>query len=263
MEDILVNIYDDKGNFKSLEQFLNDSAAVWKQLKDKAKKDENKDSTTEEKENGEETESETEAAADTSEIFLSSLSKLDFSTEVILDKIHFLERQIYINQDLNEDVGQMVLQRIQMWNREDDCNDTPIKERLPIKIYIDSDGGLLSTAFQIVDVIKASKTPVITINTGTAYSGAFLILIAGDERWALPHSSFMFHEGSATHTGDAHKVIQQEKFYQTMLKQIRNLVLKSTKISPQCYAEHKKDDWYFGVNQALKLGVIDEVCKEI
>ena len=51
----------------------------------------------------------------------------------------------------------------------------PYEERIPIKILIDSFGGLLSESMSIAYFIAQSKTPIYTINIADAYSGAALI----------------------------------------------------------------------------------------
>jgi hypothetical protein len=40
-------------------------------------------------------------------------------------------------------------------------------------------------------------------------------------------------------------------------------VIEETKISSELFEEHQKDDWYFDVKKALKLGVIDEIMADI
>lgn len=187
-----------------------------------------------------------------------------FDPTNVLDKYKFIERKLYLDTEINEETGKAILERIQFWNSEDAFNGTPDELKIPIQLYIDSPGGLLTTSLEIIDAIKASKTPVWTIVTGTAYSGGFFIAIAGHRRMAFKNATFLFHEGSGGTLGDAHKVLQQSDFYKNvLLKSIKNHVISSTKIRADLYEEHKKDDWYFDSKRALKLGVIDEICKDV
>lgn len=170
-----------------------------------------------------------------------------------------LHREIQIA-DIDEDVGEAVETLIRFWNTYDNEQNTPIEKRIPIKIYIDSCGGSLHATFTMIDAIRMSKTPVYTINIGTAFSGGFFTFIAGHKRFAYPHSTFLYHEGS---TGggrqDAGKFRNYANFYEKMLEQLKELTLKYTKITEDEYNKHILDDWWLMANEALELGVCDEI----
>ena len=100
-----------------------------------------------------------------------------------------LNREIYVG-DISGGMGQTVDGYIRFWNRYDEVHKIPIKDREPIKIYIDSNGGNLNDTFTMIDAISMSKTPVWTICTGAAYSGGFFTFIAGHKRIAYNHDSF-------------------------------------------------------------------------
>ena len=80
---------------------------------------------------------------------------------------------------------------VRYWNEEDAEKNISVLDRQPIVLYIDSYGGELNTVFSIVDTIKMSKTPVHTINSGTCKNGAFLVYLAGEQRYAYEDSLFI------------------------------------------------------------------------
>lgn len=173
-----------------------------------------------------------------------------------------LHREIQIA-DIDEDVGEAVETLIRFWNTVDEENNTPIEERQPIKIYIDSNGGSLHATFTMIDAIVMSKTPVWTINIGTAFSGGFFTFIVGHKRIAYPHSSFLYHEGStAGGHQDAGKFRNYASFYDKLLDQIKEITLKYTKITEEEYDKHIKDDWWILADEALELGICDEIATE-
>mgnify|MGYP002508423245 FL=1 len=90
------------------------------------------------------------------------------------------------------------------WNRED--KRAPIKKRKPIRIFIFSPGGDLETYRSIADVIRLSKTPVIGINMGVAYSAAAMIFLSCHYRLMLPSASVLFHKGSGKLGGSFNEV---------------------------------------------------------
>ena len=139
-----------------------------------------------------------------------------------------INREVYVG-DICSGVGQTVEGYIRFWNKYDD---------------------------------KLSKTPVWTICTGAAYSGGFFTFIAGHRRFAYDHASFLYHEGATATGADAGKFRNYAEFYQKELEQLKEVTLKYTKITPEEYKEHIKDDWWMTAEEALKYGVCDEIAKE-
>ena len=172
-----------------------------------------------------------------------------------------VNREVYVG-DICSGLGQTVEGYIRFWNKYDDKHNIPIEDREPIKIYIDSNGGCLSDTFTMIDAIKLSKTPVWTICIGAAYSGGFFTFIAGHHRFAYDHASFLYHEGATATGADAGKFRNYAEFYQKELEQLKEVTLKYTKITPEEYKEHIKDDWWMTADEALKYGVCDEIVKE-
>ena len=172
-----------------------------------------------------------------------------------------LRREIYLF-GISEGTGSVVEGQIRFWNQRDADNSIPVSKRDPIKLYIDSGGGSLSDTFTIVDAITLSKTPIITINMGCAYSGGFFIFICGDKRIAYPNSSFMFHEGNVGNSADAGKFRNFSDFYLKQLDQLKEITLKHTNMTPEFYKEHQKDDLWLTPKEAVELGCCDEILEE-
>lgn len=172
-----------------------------------------------------------------------------------------VNREVFVG-SICSGMGVTVDGYIRFWNRYDDLHNIPIEEREPIKIYIDSEGGNLLDTLTMIDAIEMSKTPVWTICTGAAYSGGFFTFIAGHKRIAYEHSSFLYHEGSTGNSADAGKFRNFADFYSKQLDQLKDITLKYTKITPEEYKEHIKDDWWMTAEEALSFGVCDEIAKE-
>lgn len=182
--------------------------------------------------------------------------------EEIIDLYNSLDRQLYIK-DVCDGLGIAVDTVIRFWNRYDEQHDIPVEERKPIRIYIDSYGGSLSDAFTIINSIHMSKTPVYTIVIGCAYSAGFFISIAGHKRYAYSFASFLYHEGSASNSGTANQFQNFSDFYKRQLQQLKKHTLACTSISEELYNEKRRDDWWLDVDEALELGIIDEISEEL
>ena len=186
----------------------------------------------------------------------------DFS--YLLNLASQLSREVPINDVIDEEIGDAVESIIRFWNRIDDEMNIAQKDREPIKIYINTPGGSLHATLTMVDAIRMSKTPVYTVNTGTAFSGGFFIFISGHRRFSYPHATFLFHEGSTGGGGpqDAGKFRNYASFYDKMLEQLETLTLENTNITKDIYNKHKLDDWWIFADEALKLGICDEIITD-
>lgn len=151
---------------------------------------------------------------------------------------------------------------IRFWNSVDNEENIPVEERKPIKIFIHSPGGLLTSTFTIIDAIKMSKTPVYTIAMGETYSGGFFTFLAGHKKFAYPHASFLYHEGATANGGDANKFRNFAKFYEVQLEQLRQVVLDNSSISEEEYEKHIKDDWWLTAEEAVNYGIADAIITE-
>ena len=131
----------------------------------------------------------------------------------------------------------------------------------PIKVYIDSYGGVVYQILGLISVIEKSVTPVHTIVTGCAISCGFVLLVSGHKRFAYKHSTMMYHQVSATKGGkmlDLEESLEETKRIQ---QKIEDITLEKTKISKTKLHSfyNKKKDWYITAQEAIKLKVIDEI----
>lgn len=139
----------------------------------------------------------------------------------------------------------------------------PYEERKPIKILIDSFGGLLSESMSIAYFITQSKTPVYTINIADAYSGAALIFIAGHKRYAMPYSKAMLHTGSGESRGTFEQTEEHQKNYKKQVEGMGNFILERTGMDKKVFGRNKTKDWYFTSNEQVKYGLAHEIVDNI
>lgn len=163
-------------------------------------------------------------------------------------------RKIHLNCDIDVKVAENVVYHILRYNRIDIGK--PIEERKPITIYINSSGGSITAGFAIIDAIVNSKTPVHTVNIAECYSMGFLIYIAGDIRFAMPSSTFLWHDGSSFVGDSTWKLKDRMEFeFGQMEEYIKSYVVSRTKITEKLYAKNCRKEWYFYSKEAKELGV--------
>lgn len=133
----------------------------------------------------------------------------------------------------------------------------------PINIYIDSYGGAVYQCFGLLSVIEISKTPVHTIVTGCAMSCGFLLLISGHKRFAHKMSTPLYHQVSTGFFGKVQEMEEKLEETKRLQKQIEDYTTERTKISKKKLKEilENKKDWYMTSEEALELGVVDEILK--
>ena len=167
------------------------------------------------------------------------------------------ERNIYLNEQIDECVIENAVIQILKFNRED--KHKPISERKPIRIYMNSPGGSVIDGLILVDAIIQSKTPIHGILLGMAYSMCSYILIVCDERYALPHSSILIHDGTAGAMTSGNKFKDLAKFYDSLDKKTKHLIVSRTKISDELYEEKRDREFYFFADEGKELGVVDKI----
>lgn len=184
------------------------------------------------------------------------------SFEQLIDHYQSFNDRNIIIEEIGYEIAVAVDSVIRFWNSVDNEENIPVNERKPIKVFIHSPGGFLTSTFTMIDAIKMSKTPVYTIAMGETYSGGFFTFLAGHKKFAYPHASFLYHEGATANGGDANKFRNFAKFYEVQLEQLRQVVLDNSSISEEEYEKHIKDDWWLTAEEAVEYGIADEILTE-
>ena len=170
------------------------------------------------------------------------------------------ERTIWIDYEIDDaiiEVSKMILR----FNKED--VNIPIQDRKPIKLLLFTYGGSVDVTFQLIDVIRLSKTPVYTYNMGVSMSAGFQILISGHKRFCLPNSIALYHSGSGKTSGTYEQTEAQMKEYKRSITVFEQLTLAQTKIDAKTFSKNKTKEWYMDVNDQLKYGIVDSVITDL
>lgn len=136
-------------------------------------------------------------------------------------------------------------------------------EPIPIKIKFNSPGGWVLAYQTLADVISLSKTKVIGINMGMAYSAAAFLLIACHERLALPKSRVMIHRGSGGNFGTFEQTESSQQNYKEVVDEVIKSIQKRTKIPSKVLKKNMNPDWYLSAQMALKYSMIDRIVTDI
>lgn len=170
-------------------------------------------------------------------------------------------RQLFLNGEINQNTIDGIAYHIFRYNRLD--KGIPVEERKPIFVYINSEGGVVSDGYCIIDAICTSKTPVYTVNIGLCASMGFLIYIAGKKRYSMPHSEFLMHDGSTMGFDSTAKMKDRMDFETGQLEKMnKDYITSHTKISEKLYKQKYRCEWYFLPAEGKDIGVVDYIVGE-
>ena len=133
-----------------------------------------------------------------------------------------------------------------------------------IQLYINSPGGILTSALAIYDTIQYVKCPVSTVCVGSAASGAAVLLASGakGKRFSLPNAQILLHQVAVSGVGGAAVEIEITAKHIIKLKEKVNMIL--AKHTGQKLEKIEKDtdrDFYLSAEEAKEYGVIDKVIR--
>ena len=136
-------------------------------------------------------------------------------------------------------------------------------EAKPIKIKFNSHGGWMLAYETLADVIKLSKTKVIGINMGMAYSAAAFLLVHCHERLALSNSRMLVHRGAGGNYGSYEETESAQHNYKERVDKMIEAFQKRTKIPSKVLKRNMSPDWYLSAQKALQYGMIDRIVDSI
>lgn len=167
------------------------------------------------------------------------------------------QRKLFLDTDIEQLSVTDIVKHILRFNKEDKGIDP--KDRQPILLYVASNGGEVDSGFELIDVIRNSKTPVYTINLGYQYSMGFLIGLAGHKRFAMPNAKFLHHDGTNVIINSGTKAKDQMEFQDKIEVRIKNYVVSRTKVTEEEYQQHMRQEWYLFANEAKERGMVDYI----
>ncbi|TVY08134.1 ATP-dependent Clp protease proteolytic subunit [Paenibacillus cremeus] len=175
------------------------------------------------------------------------------------------ERTLYLFDGINKSSVKDVIESIIKINQFDEAKDKKEKDykRTPIELIINSNGGSVYDGLGLIDVIEHSKTPVHTYVYGLAASMSLLIAVSGHKRYSGRLSTFMYHSVSNTIGGHLEhlrnrldEVQRLQNIYDEYLVSKTNFKLEDLK----SVQDHQRD-WFMSPEEALKLGIVDEMIQ--
>lgn len=170
------------------------------------------------------------------------------------------QRKLFLNVDVEQVSVADIVKHIMQYNKEDKGIEP--NKRQPILLYITSNGGEVDSGFELIDIIKNSKTPVYTINLGYQYSMGFLIGLAGHKRFATQNAKFLMHDGSNFVYNSGAKAQDQMEFQKKVEERIKQYIISRSMLTNEEYDSKLRVEWYLFANEAKDKGFVDYIIGE-
>lgn len=138
------------------------------------------------------------------------------------------------------------------------------KKHKELLLMICSNGGEMSEAFALIDVMRSSKIPIKTVGLGSIASCGLLIFLAGTKgrRILTPNTSILSHQFSWFSDGKAHELFATIKEFELtqkrMIEHYRNCTglddetIRKVLLPPQ--------DVWLSAEEALEFNICDHVA---
>jgi ATP-dependent Clp protease protease subunit len=131
----------------------------------------------------------------------------------------------------------------------------------PMKMYINSDGGNLTDAFALMDVMRTSPISIATVGMGNLMSSAFMIFAAGTkgQRAIAKNTSIMIHQFNHEYGGKYHDMkAYAEEIDRINYRMVAELA-RTGKLTEQEVGSKllKPSDVWLSAEQLVELGFAD------
>lgn len=176
--------------------------------------------------------------------------------EMTIDELLLENRVVFLIGEINHaSAARVMMQMLYLENQ---------KRGQEINFYINSPGGSVDDTLALYDTMKFLSSPVATYCIGRAYSGAAVLVTAGEKgkRFILPHAKVMIHQPYGGITGQAEDIrIQAEQIIKSKAELNRIIAENCGQSLEQVQADSERDK-YFTATEAKEYGLVDEVLSE-
>ena len=140
-------------------------------------------------------------------------------------------------------------------------SENPKKE---IAMYINSPGGVVTSAMAIYDTMQYIKSPVSTVCMGMAASAGSLILVAGEagRRVALPNARVLLHQPSGGFQGQASDIERHAEDIIKTKRRLNEIYVKHTGQTLEVVERTLDRDHIMNAQEAKAWGIVDIVQEQ-
>jgi ATP-dependent Clp protease protease subunit len=165
------------------------------------------------------------------------------------------DRIIILGTPINDMVANSIIAQLLFLEHED-----PEKD---IYLYINSPGGVVTSALAIYDTMQFVKPDVVTIGLGMVASAAAILLAAGTKgkRMALPNTEILLHQIMGEAAGQATEIEITAKQILKIKARINEILARHTGQPIEKIERDTDRDFYLTAEEAKEYGLIDKIIE--
>ena len=175
--------------------------------------------------------------------------------EMTIDELLLENRVVFLFGEINQaSSARIMMQMLYLENQ---------KKGQDINFYINSPGGAVDDTLAVYDTIRFLSSKVATYCVGRAYSGAALLLAAGEsgKRYCLPHAKVMIHQPYGGVFGQTADIkIQAEQIIKSK-RMLNEIIARHTGQKIEQVQQDSERDKYFDAAEAKAYGLVDEILE--
>lgn len=183
------------------------------------------------------------------------------SNEITLDQDSFLDnnfilsqKTLIINDSITEEFVGKCIKALLLMDAQ--------KNNKPIKIIINTFGGSLYDGLALYDFIRNLDSEVYTYGYGKIMSMGTFLLLAGDYKFISKRSTIMIHEMSDSLEGQLKEIDIGYKECMRLQNILLDIYCTRTKNNRRAFWKKLKRDTYYTPENALRIGLVDEILGE-
>ncbi|MBR1944613.1 MAG: ATP-dependent Clp endopeptidase proteolytic subunit ClpP [Alphaproteobacteria bacterium] len=171
----------------------------------------------------------------------------DIYSRLLKERIIFLTGQIY------DEMASLICAQLLFLESEDSSKD--------ISMYINSPGGVVTSALSILDTMRYIKCDVSTLCIGQACSAGSLLLSSGTKgkRYSLPNSRIMIHQPSGGAQGQATDIEIHAREILNIRSRLNKIYADNTGLDIKQIEQMMERDNFMSSDDAVKYNLIDKV----
>ncbi len=184
-------------------------------------------------------------------------SKSKGTARSIVDRHLLKSRSVMLFGPIEPKLTREVFQRVLVLNAAD--------ETKPIKVFINSPGGVADDGFAIYDLLRSIQAPVTTIVTGLAASAATIVMVATpkEQRLILPNSRVMLHQPSSGVQGTASDIAISAKEILRLRKKANELFVRETGQSLERLEVDMHRDYWMSAEESVEYGLTGRILEKL
>lgn len=166
------------------------------------------------------------------------------------------ERIIFVSGGIDDTIATVVTAQLLFLEAEN-----PKKE---ISMYINSGGGLVTSALAIYDTMQYIRPQITTLCIGQAASAASLLLCAGEKgnRFILPNARVMLHQPSGGISGQAVDMARHAQEIVKLKRRLNEIYARHTGKPLETIEKTLDRDTFMTADEAQAFGLVDQVMQK-